>query len=130
MIYYLCVDHTLSLLHGGSWSLIRWPCSWEVVYSYHLGRPQIDISWMLLDTVVPLSFFLLSWRLLVIWCIYVSCILRSYGILYCILMYSYLFIHTLWHVQWMLFIRCAFVLLVVLIHLFIGLCMCLFILWL
>ena len=128
--YYMCVDRTLSLLHSESGSLIRWPRSQEVVYSYHLGSPQIDRRWMLLDTVVPLSFFLLSWRLLFIWCIYVSCVLRSYMILYCILIFLYLFSHTLWHVQWMLFIRYAFILLVVLIHLLIWLCMCLFILWL
>ena len=71
---YLCVDHTLSLLHGGSGSLIRWPCNREIVYSYHVGPPQIDTCWMFLDIVVPLSFFLLSWILLFIWCIYVSCI--------------------------------------------------------
>ena len=63
---YLCVNHTLSLLHGGSGSLIRWPHSREVEYSYHLVPPQIDRCWMLIDTVVPLSFFLLSWRLLFI----------------------------------------------------------------
>ena len=88
---YLCVDCTLSLLHSGSGSLIRWPRGREVVYSYHLGPPQIDRCWMLLYIEVPLPFSLFSWRLLFIWCIYVSCILRSYGILYCILMYLYLF---------------------------------------
>ena len=66
---YLCVDCILFLLHYGSGSLIRWPHDWEVVYSYHLGPPETDRCWMLLDTVVPLSFFLLSWRLLLIWCI-------------------------------------------------------------
>ena len=94
----MCVDYTLSLLHGGSEILIRWPHGREVVYFYHLVPPQIERCWMLLDIVVPLSFFLLSWRLLFIWCIYVSCVLRTYGILHCILMYLYLFSHTLWHV--------------------------------
>ena len=43
------MDCTLSLLHGGSGSLIRWLHSQEVVTSYHLGPPQIGQRWMLID---------------------------------------------------------------------------------
>ena len=98
---YPCVDRTLSPLHGGSGSLIRWPHGREVVTSYHLGSPQIKRYWMFVDAVVLLSFLFLPWKHsihMLYPCIYVFCILRSYEMMYCLLMYLYLLLYTLWQV--------------------------------
>ena len=71
---YLCVDRTLSLLHSGSESLIRWPHGQEVVYSYHLGPPQMmDAPWYSGTIIIISLIFKTSIHLM------------------------YLYSHTLWH---------------------------------
>ena len=63
-----------------------------------------------MDAVVPLLLFFLPWKLsihMLYPCIHVFCVLRSYGMMYYLLMYLYLLLHTLRHVQWMLLFGCA-----------------------
>ena len=118
LVWFLYVDHSLSSLHGGSGSLTRYPHGREVVTSYHLGSPRITNYWMFDDAVVHFhSYFYLG-----------DFYSMMYFILSCILYYDvlYQFSHTLRHVQWMLFIGCTFIVLVILMHFLMRLCICYF----